>query len=110
MYAVGFRRAVAHYKNPQLASRRFDRLVNLARRRSKPFRPNLKVIDEAFDGGFHFLARRWNDPGSLGAERSLGRNLLHCLLNDLDALANLGDAHLVTRITIAGGLRLHVEI
>ena len=110
LHAVRLRRAVAHHENAQLAARRFDRLINLARRRRKTFGKNLEMVDQAFDRGFHLFARRRNDARRFGAERPFGRNFFHRLADDLDALANFRDAHLVSRVAIARGLRLHVEI
>ena len=65
----GFAEPSLATKNAQLAARRFDRLVDFARRRRKSFGENFEVIDEPFDRRFHFLARRRNDSGHLGADR-----------------------------------------
>ncbi len=102
MHAIGLGRSVAGHENAQFAARRFDRLVDLARRRRKTLGENLEMIDEAFDRGLHLFARRRNDSRNFGAEGPFGGNLLHGLLDDLDAFAHFGDAHLVTRVAIAG--------
>src|SRR5579864_2879906 len=104
------RRAVARDEKPQLAARRFNRLVDFTRRRSETFRVNLEVIDEPFDRGFHLFARRGNNSGSGGLDGPFRRDLFHGLANDFDAFANFGDANLIARETVARGLRLNVEV
>ena len=49
-------------------------------------------------------------PGASARKGPSRGNLLHGLLDDFDAFAHFGDAHLVTRVAIAGGLRRHVEV
>ena len=68
------------------------------------------MIDQSLDRGLHFLARGRDDSRRFGAEGPIGSNFFHRLPNDLDALANLGDPHLISREAIACRLRLHVEI
>src|SRR6185437_3249534 len=93
-----------------LAARRFDRLIDFARRRSDAFGPNLEVINQAFDGCLHFLARRRHQTANFRAERPLRWDFFYCLLADFRALFYLRDAHLIPRVDIPSGLRLDFEI
>src|SRR6201987_746987 len=104
------RGAVAGDKKSQLAARRFNRLVDFTRRRSETFRVNLEVIDEPFDRGFHLFARRGNNSGSGGLDGPFRRDFVHGLADDLDALANFGDADLIAGEAVARGLRLNLEV
>src|SRR5580704_11127163 len=97
--------AVAGDEKSQLAARRFDRLVDFTRRRRETFRVNFEVIDEPFDGGFHFFARRSNYSGSSGLDGPFRGDFLHGLADDFDALANFGDANLIACEAVARGLR-----
>src|ERR1700740_808622 len=104
------RGAVAGDTKSQLAARRFNPLMNFARRRSETFRVNFEVIDEPFDRGFHLFARRGNNSGSGGLDGPFRGNLFHGLADDFDAFANFGYADLIAREAVARGLRLNVEI
>src|SRR5579862_1310267 len=102
--------AVAGDEKSQLAARRFDRLVDFTRRRRETFRVNFEVIDEPFDGRFHFFAGWGNNSGSGGLDGPFRRDFFHGLADDFDAFANFRYADLITREAVARGLRLNVEI
>src|SRR5216683_6282068 len=109
MNAQRLRRPVAGDENAQLAPRRLDGHENLARRRRKSLRENLEVVDERFHLRLHLLALRWNDAGRFGPHRTLRRNLLDRLADDLQALAHLRNSDHVAREAVRIGARGNIE-
>src|SRR5260370_1412164 len=110
MNAQRLRRPIAGDENAQLAPRRLDGHENLARRGRKSLSENLEVVDERFHLRLHLLALGRNDAGRFRSHRTLRRNFLHRLADNLQALAHLRNSDHVAREAVRIGARGHIEL
>ena len=65
-------------KHAELAARRLDRVVDLARRHAEALGHELEVVDERLHRGGELVARRQRDLAVLGDVRALGQAVEAC--------------------------------
>ena len=105
--------AVGDEIDPELAFRRLDRRIDLARRHVEALGVELEMMDQGFHGALHHLAPGRNDlvVGEYHGTLALGQaQLLQALLHDADGLAHLLHAHEVTVIAVAVLADRNVEL
>src|SRR5260370_37998319 len=88
---------VAGDETAQFPARRFNGNKYFARRRRKPFREYLEVIDERFHLRLHLFALRRDDARRIRLDRTFILDLFESLPDDLQAFAPFRDANQVPR-------------
>src|SRR5579875_303336 len=109
MAAIGPIGAVGHQVDAELALGRLDDRVGLASRHMIALGVELEVIDEGLHRPLHLGARRRGDLLVLHHEWPAGHPLA-ALLDDLETLAHLLDAHQIAVIAVAVLADRNIEI
>src|SRR5262249_6474531 len=111
MYSIWLRGAIADHVIAHLAARRFDSLINFARRHRKALSNDLKVIDERFHLRLHLFAIRQHYFRSIVLDWSFG-HAIERLLHDSNGFAQLLDAANIPckSITIRRSWHLKLEL
>ena len=111
LHAERLVRAVGHEVHAELAFRRLDGRVRLARRYGEAFGEQLEVVDQRFHVVLHLGAGRRSDLEVAQHHRAgILAQPLHALLDDLVRLAHFLDAHEVAVVAVAVAAERDVEV
>ena len=117
LHAIGLVGAVGDEIDAELALRRLDRRVDLARRHLVALGVELEVMDERFHRALHLAALGRRDLAVVGAHRPFAAariELLAALLHDPGRLAHLLHADQIAVVAVAvladGNVEIHLLV